>query len=84
MVDGPFARALSWRPLAGLGLISYGVYLFHWPIFLWLTPDRTGLAPVPLLALRLLVTLTIAIASFVFVEQPILRGTRLRGADPKS
>lgn len=82
-VDGPLARALAWRPLAGLGLISYGVYLFHWPIFLWLTPDRTGLAPVPLLALRLLVTLTLATASFVLVEQPILHGTRLRGAYPK-
>jgi hypothetical protein len=82
-VDGPFARVLSWRPLAGLGLISYGVYLFHWPVFLWLSADRTGLAPVPLLALRLLVTLTIAIASFVLVEQPILRGRRLRGAYPK-
>ncbi len=82
-VDGPFARALAWRPLAGLGLISYGVYLFHWPVFLWLTVDRTGLAPMPLLALRLLVTLTISIASYVFVEQPILRGTRLRGAYAK-
>ena len=46
-VDGPLARALAWRPLAGLGLISYGVYLFHWPIFLWLSPDRTGLAAAP-------------------------------------
>jgi peptidoglycan/LPS O-acetylase OafA/YrhL len=82
-VGGPLARALSWRPLAGLGVISYAVYLFHWPIFLWLTADRTGLAPAPLLALRLLVTLTISILSFVFVEQPILRGTRLRGAHPK-
>ena len=82
-VDGPLARALSWRPLARLGLISYGVYLFHWPIFLWLTADRTGLAPVPLLALRLLLTLTISILSFVLVEQPILRGRRVRGAYPK-
>jgi peptidoglycan/LPS O-acetylase OafA/YrhL len=82
-VEGPLARALSWRPLARLGLISYGVYLFHWPVFLWLSADRTGLTPVPLLALRLTVTLTIAIASFVFVEQPILRGRRVRGAYPK-
>jgi hypothetical protein len=64
-------------------LISYGVYLFHWPVFLWLSADRTGLAPAPLLTLRLAVTLTISIASFVCVEQPILRGTRLRGAYPK-
>src|SRR5439155_11277100 len=77
-IDGPFARALSWRPLAGLGVISYGVYLFHWPIFLWLSPERTGLAAVPLLALRLAVTLTLAILSFRFLEQPILAGARLR------
>jgi peptidoglycan/LPS O-acetylase OafA/YrhL len=82
-VDGPFARVLAWRPLAALGLISYGVYLFHWPVFLWLTPDRTGLAATPLLALRLLVTLTVAIGSFLFVERPILHGTRLRGAYPR-
>ncbi len=82
-VDGPLARCLSWRPLAGLGLISYGVYLFHWPVFLWISADRTGLAPIPLLALRLLITLTIAIASFVIVERPILQGRRLRGGYPK-
>jgi peptidoglycan/LPS O-acetylase OafA/YrhL len=77
-VEGPFARGLAWRPLAALGLISYGVYLFHWPIYLWLTPERTGLPAVPLLVLRVGLTLLVATASFVFVEQPILRGTRSR------
>jgi peptidoglycan/LPS O-acetylase OafA/YrhL len=75
-VAGPFARALSWRPLAALGIISYGVYLFHWPIYLWLTPERTGLAAAPLLLLRVTLTITLAIASFLFLEQPILRSTR--------
>ena len=40
---GPLGRALSWRPLAWVGLISYGLYLFHWPVYLWLTPQSTGL-----------------------------------------
>jgi peptidoglycan/LPS O-acetylase OafA/YrhL len=81
--DGPLSRALSWRPLAGLGRISYGVYLFHWPIFLWLSADRTGLATFPLFALRVAITLALAIASFVWIERPILRATLLRGAGPK-
>ncbi len=73
-MEGPFARAMSWRPLAALGLISYGVYLYHWPVFLWLTPERTGLAAAPLFALRVAITLALAIASFVLVERPMLTG----------
>ena len=29
---------------AGSASISYGVYLFHWPIYAWLNSERTGLA----------------------------------------
>ena len=74
---GPVARALMWKPLVALGLISYGVYVFHWPIFVYLTTDRTGLDGVALVALRLTITLGVAIASYHFLEQPI-RTRRLR------
>ena len=36
------SRVLSFRPLCPLGLISYGVYLWHWPIDIVLDPIRTG------------------------------------------
>ena len=39
---GPVARVLALRPLVWLGVISYGVYLWHWPIFLVLNGERTG------------------------------------------
>ena len=73
---GPFARALAWRPLAAVGLLSYGIYLFHWPIYLWLSPERTGLSTAPLLALRLTVTLALAGASYLLLERPIRYGRR--------
>jgi peptidoglycan/LPS O-acetylase OafA/YrhL/lysophospholipase L1-like esterase len=75
---GVVARLLSAAPLRGLGRISYGVYLFHWPLFVWLTPIRTGLDGVSLTGVRLGATLAVALASFVLVEEPIRSGRRLR------
>ena len=65
------ARALSLRPLAWLGTVSYGVYLWHWPVDVVLTAERTKLAPLPLNALRLAVTFAIAVSSLKLVETPI-------------
>ncbi len=71
---GFISRALSWRPLCLLGLISYGVYLWHWPVYVVLDAPRTGLDGVSLLGVRIAVTLVIAVASYVFLEQPIRHG----------
>jgi len=72
---GPVGRALAWAPLRGLGIISYGVYLWHWPVYVFVNPDRTGIDGTALLVVRLAVTLAIATASYAFVEQPIRAGT---------
>jgi peptidoglycan/LPS O-acetylase OafA/YrhL len=79
---GPLARGLSWRPLAALGVISYGVYLYHWPLFAWLSPERTGLDGIPLAVVRVGATLALAIASFALVEKPIRQGTFALPARP--
>jgi peptidoglycan/LPS O-acetylase OafA/YrhL len=71
---GPIGRFLSLPPLRGLGLISYGVYLWHWPVYLVLTPDRTGWDGYGLFAVRVLVTLVIAVASYRIIEMPVRRG----------
>ena len=74
--DSLTARLLSVPPLPVLGRISYGVYLWHWPIFTWLDAERTGLSGSGLLAVRCAVTLLVAGASFVLIERPILAGRR--------
>ena len=78
-VVGPVRAWLSRRTMVGLGRISYGVYLYHWPIFLWLTPERTGWALGPLFVVRVAVTLAVAILSFRYLETPIRARLRLTG-----
>ncbi|MEY2570999.1 MAG: hypothetical protein QOE63_1349, partial [Acidimicrobiaceae bacterium] len=76
-VPGPVRTVLSWQPLTGLGRISYGVYVYHWPLFLLLTTQRTGWRGLPLIGLRLGATLAVALVSYVFVEQPIRNARRV-------
>jgi peptidoglycan/LPS O-acetylase OafA/YrhL len=77
---GVLSAILGLGPIRYLGRISYGLYLWHYPLFLWLDHERTGLYGVRLLALRVGVTLLVATASFYLVERPIRHGLVLRGA----
>jgi hypothetical protein len=75
---GRFARGLSWGPLHFLGTISYGIYLWHWPVIVYLNGARTGLSTWPLDVLRIAVTLAVSTASYYLVERPV-RLARFRG-----
>jgi len=75
---GWFARGLAWRPLHFVGTISYGIYLWHWPVIVYLNGARTGLSTWPLNLLRIVVTLAVSTASYYLVERPI-RLAHLRG-----
>ena len=67
-------RLLGTRPLVAIGAISYGLYLWHWPVDVVLDASRTGLDGVALLLLRVGVTLGIAVLSYRLVEAPIRSG----------
>ncbi len=71
---GLLSRGLSFPPLRWLGLISYGLYLWHWPIYLYLNEHRTGLSSWPLLALQAFVAIDVAVLSYFVLERPIRYG----------
>jgi len=74
---GLVSRIFSNSALRWAGLLSYGLYLYHWPIFLFLSQDRTGLSTAPLFILRMAVTLGLSLLSYFFLEMPIRRRTLL-------
>ena len=70
----PVRTLLSIRPLRWIGAISYGLYLWHWPVQVALTAPRTGLDGAALDVVRIAATFGLATLSFYAVEQPIRRG----------
>jgi len=77
--SGPLQRILSVSPLRWLGRVSYGVYLFHWPLLVFLTEQRTGLPRLPRFALVVAVSLLAAELSARVLEGPIRRREGLFG-----
>ena len=75
-VAGPASvvgRVLSLRPLTWVGTISYGLYLWHWPVDVVLTKERMHMHGLALVAAQLAVTFAIAAVSYRVLESPIRR-----------
>ena len=75
---GPLNRMLRWRPLVWVGLVSYAVYLFHFPVFVWMR-QYLDIGDWMVLGVGLAATLVAAALSGRFVERPARKGRR-RGA----
>jgi peptidoglycan/LPS O-acetylase OafA/YrhL len=78
------ARIASLWPLVWIGRISYGLYLWHYPLFLFVQKN------VPIHSLKLQVgtevglTFAVAIGSYFLLERPLLRLKRRFGTIPAS
>ena len=85
VAGGPIARVLSVRPLVWMGTVSYGAYLWHYPVFIELDAARTGMSGLSLLAVRGLATFVLAGLSYYLVERPVMEGVfwrSLKAAGP--
>jgi peptidoglycan/LPS O-acetylase OafA/YrhL len=70
-----WSRALSWRPLTGIGAISYGIYLWHEPVMLALGSWDGLVAQAPGAYFRdsavvLVVSVLAGFLSYFLIERP--------------
>jgi peptidoglycan/LPS O-acetylase OafA/YrhL len=70
-------RLLSLRPLVMVGLVSYGLYLWHFPIITFVNERIGPTSGLDLALLATLITLGATTASYFVVERPIRRGGKL-------
>ncbi len=66
-------KFLTLAPLRAIGRVSYGLYLWHVPVFLIVFRYGSHISRLPRLVLALALVAAVTYASWVFVERPILR-----------
>ena len=77
--EGLVARALAWRPIVFVGLISYSLYLWHWPMIVLvkeatLADELTRPQQVEIF----LACIVLAVLSWILVERPARRAPASR------
>lgn len=68
--NGLWAKVLGWEPIAYLGRISYGLYLWHWPIAVWVIGDLAGFRWLRAGAVVVL-TIIASVLSYHLLEMPV-------------
>ena len=65
--------ALGWQPLRWLGVRSYGIYLWHFPVIVLTSPANSE-ENLPRAGLQVAATVALAALSWRFVEEPVRQG----------
>ena len=69
--------ALGWKPLRWIGVRSYGIYLWHYPVII-LTSPANSTENLPRAALQVGASIGIAALSWRYIEEPIRHGALTR------
>lgn len=77
--DAVTVRALSWRPIVGIGLISYGWYLWHWPLLSLGRIADFGRQDQVRDVILALASLGLAVLTYYLVERRVLDWRRRHG-----
>ncbi len=72
--SGTLGSMLSWSPLRWIGIRSYGIYLWHWPVIaLFAARAGTQSTAFGIRTAETAVAITLAAATWRWIEAPILR-----------
>ncbi len=78
-LDNPFNRSvLAHRFPVAIGLISYPLYLWHWPLLVFARQADAGRLPALLAAAMLLLAFVLAWLSYRYIELPLRRSDHRR------
>jgi lysophospholipase L1-like esterase len=65
--------ALGWRPLRWIGVRSYGIYLWHYPVIVLTSPANSA-EDLPRAAFQVTASVVLAALSWQFIEEPVRHG----------
>ncbi|WP_248752130.1 acyltransferase family protein [Pseudomonas sp. MWU15-20650] len=68
----------SLRPIVWLGLISYPLYLWHWPILTFLKIINVDTPTIGMVLAAVLLSIVLAVATYLFIERPFRLGALSR------
>jgi peptidoglycan/LPS O-acetylase OafA/YrhL len=81
---GPVTRVLSTAPLAVVGRWAFSIYVLHWPLFMLLDGERSGLSSGWLALVQIGLAIVVGGIVHHVVERPLLGGQRRVASGPAS